>query len=110
MARDNYPDHYPKLCNKWWEGYQGQKNVIMDDIDPDLAKCLKQHIKLWGDGYTVVLEVKGGAVKDNYLNFIVTSQYSIRECFTDEKYYQAIKRRFKEIHLVFPYAGKKSAD
>lgn len=22
-ARDDYPDHYPKLCNKWWDGYQG---------------------------------------------------------------------------------------
>ncbi len=31
-ARDHYPDHYPKLCNKWWDGYQGQEHVIMDDI------------------------------------------------------------------------------
>jgi len=21
FARDHYPDHYPKLCNKWWDGY-----------------------------------------------------------------------------------------
>ncbi len=31
-ARDHYPDHYPKLCNKWWDGYQGQQHVIMDDF------------------------------------------------------------------------------
>lgn len=22
-ARDHYPSHYPKLCNKWWDGFQG---------------------------------------------------------------------------------------
>lgn len=20
-ARQDFPDHYPKLCNKWWDGY-----------------------------------------------------------------------------------------
>ncbi len=20
-ARQNFPNHYPKLCNKWWDGY-----------------------------------------------------------------------------------------
>lgn len=34
-AREDYPDHYPKLCNKWWDGYQGQRHVIMDDIGKD---------------------------------------------------------------------------
>lgn len=32
-ARELYPDSYPKLCNKWWDGYTGQKSVIMDDLD-----------------------------------------------------------------------------
>lgn len=31
-ARDLYPGAYPKLCNKWWDGYQCQSAVIMDDI------------------------------------------------------------------------------
>lgn len=38
-ARELYPDAYPKLCNKWWDGYKGEKNVIMDDIGLD-HKCL----------------------------------------------------------------------
>lgn len=30
-------DYYPKLCNKWWDGYKGEKTVIMDDIDPSMT-------------------------------------------------------------------------
>lgn len=41
-ARHDYPDFYPKLCNKWWDGYQGQPNIIMDDLDPKRAEMLAQ--------------------------------------------------------------------
>lgn len=47
-ARENYPDAYPKNINKWWDGYQGQPNVIMDDIAPEHAK-LATHLKHWAD-------------------------------------------------------------
>jgi len=40
-ARENFPNFYPKLCNKWWDGYQGQPHVIMDDLGPD-HECLGQ--------------------------------------------------------------------
>lgn len=49
-----------KLCNKWWDGYQGQENVIMDDIGQE-HKCLGQQLKIWADRYACVLETKGGA-------------------------------------------------
>lgn len=35
LARDKFPNSYPKLCNKWWDGYKGQETVIMDDIGKD---------------------------------------------------------------------------
>ena len=59
-ARRDYPDAYPKLCNKWGDGYQGQKNVIMDDIGPE-HKVLAQQLKIWSDRYGCILETKGGA-------------------------------------------------
>lgn len=99
-ARQKYPNSYPKLCNKWWDGYQGQENVIMDDIGPE-HKCLGQQLKIWADRYGCVLESKGGALSSNYKKFIVTSQYSIEEVFDDDKTIEAIKRRFKVTHIPF---------
>lgn len=99
-ARELYPSAYPKLCNKWWDGYQGQKYVIMDDIGLE-HKCLGQQLKIWADRYGCILETKGGALTDNYERFVVTSQYSIDEIFEDEQTREALKRRFKVIYIPY---------
>ena len=83
LARRDYPDHYPKLCNKWWDGYNNQTNVIMDDIGPE-HKVLGQQLKIWSDRYGCVLENKGGAMSSKYKNFVVTSQYKIEEIFGED--------------------------
>ncbi len=98
-ARDWYPNHYPKLCNKWWDGYQQQENVIMDDFGKE-HKCLGQQLKLWSDRYGVILENKGGSTPDSYLNFIVTSQYSLEDIFWEDKVtLEALQRRFEVFHM-----------
>lgn len=85
---------YPKLCNKWWDGYQGEELVCMDDLMPE-HKVLCQQLKIWSDRYDCILEVKGAACHSNYEWFIVTSQYAPEEIFTDEKDLAAIQRRFQ---------------
>lgn len=65
---------YPKLVNKWWCGYKGEPTVIMDDVDLNHT-MFGQHLKIWTDRYGCVLETKGGAARDDYTKFIVTSQY-----------------------------------
>ena len=98
-VRQDYPDVYPKSCNKWWDGYRGQKAVHMEDLGPE-HECLGHHLKIWSDHYSCLLETKGGAIASNFEWFIVTSQYKIEEIFKDERTQEALLRRFKVIHLV----------
>lgn len=102
LARTRYPDHYPKACNKWWDGYQGQQAVIMDDLDPKIAQLMgAQKFKVWTDHYPTILETKGGGITPNYKWFIVTSQYTIEECFPDERDQEALKRRFRVLRFAY---------
>ena len=102
LARKEYPDAYPKLCNKWWDGYQNQKNIIMDDIGLD-HRCLGQQLKIWSDRYGCILENKGGAMSSTYENFVVTSQYSIEEIWSgDQNTIDALNRRFGVKHITEP--------
>ena len=48
-ATAEHPDAYKKLQNKWWDGYQGQDVVILDDLGTETAKALTTHLKLWAD-------------------------------------------------------------
>ena len=99
-ARRDFPGAYPKLCNKWWDGYQGQANVIMDDIGME-ALYARSAVEALGDRYCVVLENKGGASTTVKIrNFVVTSQYSMEEIFGgDSKTLEALRRRFSRLSI-----------
>lgn len=55
-ARATYPDAYDKIQNKWFDGYAGQKAIILDDLDTDV---LGHHLKRWMDVHACNGEVKG---------------------------------------------------
>ncbi len=80
-AREKYPDHYDKLQTKWWDGYQGQKAIIYDDLDTD---ALGHHLKRWMDVHPCTGESKGKTINLQHDWFIVTSNLSIEEAFKDK--------------------------
>lgn len=94
---NKYKDHmYNKMMNKWWDGYDGEKVVLLDDFDKG-GKALGHHLKLWAD-YTLPVkgEVKNGTIPLFYDVFIVTSNYTIEEIFgEDPVLVEALKERFK---------------
>ena len=99
MATDLKKRVYVKNANKWWDGYDGQQIVLMDDVAENI-KVLSSHIKNWADRYPITAEVKGGTRRVNTSDFhlIITSNYSIRDLF-NETDAEAIERRFDILYM-----------
>lgn len=100
-ARADYPDFYYKLANKWFDGYQGEPAIIIEDLDKQHS-VLGHQLKLWADRYAFNAETKGGMINIRPKNVVVTSQYSIEEIFEDVETQSALKRRYKVIHMLDP--------
>lgn len=101
-AKNIDPEHEPylKLLNKWWNGYNKQKVVIIEEANPESCQHLGHFFKQWADKWTFPAEVKGGifteGIRPEYI--IVTSNYSIEECFPSQQDYAPLKRRFYEYY------------
>lgn len=100
---ENDDEYYSKMWNRWWSGYNPLKHKVVGLEDyPSLpqGQILGQLMKIWADRYSFQAEIKGSSLSINPGKFIliVTSNYSIDECF-EEKDAAAIKRRFKEVRI-----------
>jgi hypothetical protein len=96
---------FKKNFNKWWDGFQPMttKCVIIEDYPPlPAGNVLSHHLKIWGDRYPFVGEVKnsGAPCEPGRWFLIITSNYPINECVTMDEDVQAIQRRFREIHMT----------
>lgn len=105
-ARQMAPDAYIKMQNKWWDGYQYEDDVILDDFD---SPALSHHLKIWADQYAFTAEVKGSAINIRPKRFIITSNYKPSEMGWDAITTEAIERRFKMFTIEKRYGDLQEA-
>lgn len=96
QARSENPGAYIKNAfNAWWDGYTGQRVVIIEDVDPNVSFAIGAYLKIWADYYAFQAESKGSQSLIRPQVIIVTSQYTIEEMFLDSQTRAALLRRFR---------------
>ena len=67
-----------KSLSKWWDSYEQEDIVLIDDFEIDSMTYLGHLMKIWGDPYGRIRgEIKGSTIALNYKMLFVTSNYSI---------------------------------
>lgn len=97
-AYEQYPMAFRKMsCNKWFDGYMGQKEVIWDDFDTT-AVDFRWFLTLI-DIYPVTVEVKGSSVQFEPEVIVFTTNIHPRDWFKelDEATRAPLYRRITEI-------------
>jgi len=93
-ALKRYPGAFRKPPTKWWDGYEGQEVVLLDDLRKMHAAFIVYYLTQWMDRHAPPGgEVKGGQVPLPFKWFVVTSQWSIEELFDEPRDREAIYRR-----------------
>lgn len=99
-AINEFPDSYRKsAAHHWWDGYQGEDNVIIDDFDKYHVKQ-GYYLKIWVQRYAFIAEIKGSAQSIRPRSIVVTSNYRMEDIWDDEATLAPLRRRFKVVHFM----------
>nr|WAE42669.1 MAG: replication associated protein [Cressdnaviricota sp.] len=101
-ASELAPDAYYKMgTNKWWDGYCGHEDVIIDDYRRDL--CTFSELLRLFDRYPMPVEVKGGTTQFVARRLFVTSPKSPSDTWDGQtaEYLTQLTRRIEHV-FEFP--------
>lgn len=88
---------------KWWDGYRGQKTVIIDDF---IGLIALNYLLTWIDRYPCNVEVKGGSIPLAATTFYITSNLDPNTWYKEITPEQlgALRRRFTTVvHFLGPW-------
>lgn len=98
-AREENPTAYIKdPQERWWDGYEGQDVVIIDDFDKYQVKQ-GGDMKRWLDHYSFQAPFKGSYQLIRPKKIIVTSNYHPNEIWEDSQTLDPILRRVRVCHF-----------
>lgn len=112
IAKKIAPNERPYLkgWNRWWDGFEGQKVVILEEADSTVCERMESYLKRWLDKWAFNAEIKGLSrdLRPEYI--IITSNYPMKECITKPEDLEAMKRRVfvvnkssREVNVDWPY-------
>lgn len=101
LVLDNVSPVFEKTQNKWFDGYNQEKDILIDDVDKQ-GTGLSHYLKRWADRYPCSGEVKGGNTQLHHDRLWVTSNYHPKDLWDDEELVKAITRRFKMVYIPDP--------
>lgn len=95
------PFYIKNSRTKWWDGYQGEENVIFDEFSGDAIDV--DYCKRWWDKFPCLVEYKGGSTILKATKIWITSNIHPDFWFrnVDEIHRTAIMRRIHEIDHMY---------
>jgi len=86
---------------KWWDGYMGQENVIIDEFRGQIGV---EHLLKWLDRYPCTVEEKGGQIALCATRFWICSNLPVEQWYPglDQDTLAALRRRLNVTHFNLP--------
>lgn len=98
-AVTKYPGAFRKLTgSKWWDGYDGQETVILDDYEGQIP--YREFLQII-DHYWYLFEVKGGHVVKRWTRVVITSNVHPGAWYKDRYHVGEVERRFQEFGSIW---------
>lgn len=116
-AFEEMPSAYSKPAGPWFDGYDGEREVIIDDFVPGEDLSLSFIMRIC-DRYPLRVPIKGGHVPWRATTIIFTSNYPLEEWIpmhmrvteTGRARLAALKRRFQVIQFPFGHSDDEAED
>lgn len=102
FCMDNYPNAYWKQRSQWWDGYNGQECVVIDEFYGWLPFDLLLRVC---DRYPLLVESKGGQIQFVAKTIVITTN-SVPNTWYRNAYFASFVRRVSK-WMVFPIWGEQ---
>ena len=95
---------FKMATNKWWDGYEGQRDVIIDDFRRDF--CTFAELLRLLDRYPLTVEIKGGTVSFTSRRIFITTPKNVEDTWEGRNVgdLEQLRRRITEVRFFAPAA------